>query len=40
MAIPMLLAAALISYISYQFFWVFIPEVYLVSGSRFSLTSA
>ena len=32
-AIPMLLAAALISYISYQFFWVFIPDMYKNEGS-------
>ena len=31
LAIPMLLAAALISYISYQFFWVFLPDYYKVS---------
>lgn len=28
MAIPMLLAAALVTYISYQFYWVFLPDYY------------
>ena len=31
LAIPMLLAAALITYISYQFYWVFLPDYYKVS---------
>ena len=31
MAIPMLFAAALIAYISYQFYWVFLPDYYKVS---------
>ena len=33
MAIPMLLAAALITYISYQFYWIFLPDYYKVSVS-------
>ena len=33
-AIPMLLAAALVTYISYQFFWAFIPDMYKNEGSN------
>ena len=36
LAIPMLLAAALISYISYQFFWIFIPDAYDREGAWFA----
>ena len=31
LAIPMLLACSLITYISYQFYWVFLPDYYKVS---------
>ena len=33
LAVPMLLAASLVSYISYQFYWVFLPDYYKVSVS-------